>query len=260
MTADTNEVENALRDLKVSAPDGMSESVLTAVGLLDGWTRFESPIGPLFIAHNPEGVSAVAPAEDIAEFAEIHGIRTQRRLGVESALPARVAKALERTVTSGKLERLPVDLRGLTEFQQAVLRKTAEIPPGEIRPYGWVAREIGKPGATRAVGSALNKNPIPVLIPGHRVGRSDGTIGEYAFGPEMKRALLASEGADPDRLDELAARGVRVTGTKTTKIFCLPTCRHARRSMDKHRVEFRSIDAAHDAGYRSCKVCRPAAA
>ena len=252
-------LERDLRALRVTAPENLTDRVLTETGLADGWSQFDAPVGRLYISHNPEGVSAVAPAEDLDEFRSIHATRTGRQLGLETELPARIAAALERTLETGRLRRLPVDLRGLTEFQRAVLMKTAEIPPGEMRPYGWIAREIGKPGAVRAVGSALNKNPVPVLIPCHRVGRSDGTVGQYAFGPEMKRALLAAEGADPDELDELATRGVRVTGSDTTHIYCLPTCRHARRTTERHRVEFRSTRAAADAGYRACKVCRPAA-
>ena len=115
------------------------------------------------------------------------------------------------------------------------------------------------PGAVRAVGSALSKNPVPVLIPCHRVSRSDGHLGEYAYGPEMKRSLLAAEGLDPDEVETLAGRHVRYVGSDSTGIFCHPTCRAARRITSAHRVEFRSETAAENAGYRPCKVCRPAA-
>ena len=88
----------------------------------------------------------------------------------------------------------PFDLRGPSVFQQSVLVSCATIPPGVVRPYGWIANELHKPGATRALGTALAKNPIPLLIPCHRVVRSDGSVGNYAFGPEMKRELLIHEG------------------------------------------------------------------
>ncbi len=68
----------------------------------------------------------------------------------------------------------------LTPFERAVLKATLEIPFGETRTYAWVARQVGKPGAVRAVGQALRKNPYPLLIPCHRVIRSDGTLGKYA--------------------------------------------------------------------------------
>ncbi len=145
-------------------------------------------------------------------------------------------------------------------FQRKVLEKCAEIPPGEIRPYGWIAREIGNPGAVRAVGTALGRNPVPVLIPCHRVVRTDGKIGNYAYGSPMKRSLLEREGLDPDEIEALAGRGVRLIGSDTTGIYCYPTCRHARRIRDVHRVEFRTESDAEAAGFRPCKICRPAAA
>ncbi|MFQ5553948.1 MAG: methylated-DNA--[protein]-cysteine S-methyltransferase [Acidimicrobiia bacterium] len=254
------DIEDALRDLRVPAPPGFGLRALTATGIVDAWTTVDGPSGPLYVAHNPEGISGVAPAVSPEAFGEIHSRRSGRMLGNEEALPPRLATALERTFTTGKLAGLRVDLRELTEFQQAVLRKTAEIPPGEIRPYGWVAREIGKPGAVRAVGSALNRNPVPVVIPCHRVARSDGAVGEYAFGAAMKRALLAGEGTDLDHVDQLASSGVRFTGAASTRIYCHPTCRHGLRIGTGQVVSFRSATDAALAGYRPCKVCRPAAA
>ena len=138
----------------------------------------------------------------------------------------------------------------LTEFQQHVLAVTASIPPGEVRPYGWVAREMGNDGAVRAVGTALAKNPVPIAIPCHRVVKSDGSIGNYAFGAPMKHSLLEHEG-----MTEFGR--IRYVGSDTTGIYCYPTCRNARRITDKHRVEFGSPLRATAAGYRPCKVCRP---
>lgn len=250
----------ALRNLRVSAPADLRDRTLTATGLADAWALVPGPIGELIVAHNPQGIRAVVPASAEKDFRATHTARTGRPLGIEAPLPHRMQQALDKTLATGRLGNLRVDLRGLTGFQQAVLRKTAEIPPGELRPYGWVAREIGNPGAVRAVGSALNKNPVPIIIPCHRVGKSDGAVGEYAHGAAMKRALLSAEGGDPDAANALAARGVRFTGTQTTRIYCHPTCRHARRSAERHRLDFRTARAATEAGYRACKVCRPAAA
>lgn len=252
--------EAALRNLRVPAPAGLRDRTLTATGLADAWAVVPGPIGELIVTHNPEGIGAVVPAAAQRDFRGTYQSRTGRPLGIEAPLPPRLRQALDKTLATGRLGNLRVDLRGLTEFQQAVLRKTAEIPPGELRPYGWVAREIGNPGAVRAVGSALNKNPVPVVIPCHRVGRSDGSVGDYAYGAAMKRALLSTEGGDPDAVDALVALGVRFTGTKTTRIYCHPTCRHARRSAERNRLDFRTARAATEAGYRACKVCRPAVA
>lgn len=121
-----------------------------------------------------------------------------------------VVRRLPETATLDRLPESPrFDLSGLTEFERAVLEKTLEIPPGQVRSYAWVAREIGRPRAVRAVGSALARNPIPVLIPCHRVVRSDGVIGQYgAGGTAAKRAILESEGVDTRRLRRLEAAGV----------------------------------------------------
>ncbi|HET8632425.1 MAG TPA: methylated-DNA--[protein]-cysteine S-methyltransferase, partial [Thermomicrobiales bacterium] len=152
---------------------------------------------------------------------------------------------------------LEFDLRGLSEFERAVLLKALDIPRGQVRPYAWVAREIGRPGAVRAVGTALGHNPIPLLIPCHRVVRSDGRPGDYAFGGAAKRAVLAAEGVAPEDLEALASAGVRYYGSDTTHIYCFPTCHHARRVTDRHRVTFASAREAAAAGYRPCLVCRP---
>lgn len=88
---------------------------------------------------------------------------------------------------------IPCDLRRLSPFTQAVLRITAEIPYGEVRSYQWVAEQLGKPKATRAVGNALARNPVPVILPCHRVVRSNGSLGGYALGLDWKRRLLELE-------------------------------------------------------------------
>ena len=258
--ATNDAVVAGLTALRTTAPDVVLPRVLAATGAADRYTMIDGPAGNLFIAWNDTGVSAVAPATGDAEFAEMYDERVGRHLVRVDNLPARLLASVQRVLRTGKLGRLPVDLTGLTPFQQRVLRAASSIPRGELRSYAWIAREIGSPSAARAVGSALNRNPVPVLIPCHRVGRSDGTIGEYAFGPRMKRDLLRHEGLDPDIVDGDAARGVRLVGSDTTHIYCTPTCRNARRITDAHRVEFRSGRAAADTGYRACKVCRPAVA
>lgn len=91
----------------------------------------------------------------------------------------------------------PCDIAGLPRFTRAVLRITAQIPYGEVRSYRWVAEELRKPKAMRAVGNALARNPIPIIIPCHRVVRSDGSLGGYALGLGWKRRLLKLEGAGP---------------------------------------------------------------
>jgi hypothetical protein len=108
------------------------------------------------------------------------------------------------------------------------------------------------------VGSALAENPIPVLIPCQRVVRGDGVIGNYIFGTEVKRALLAGEQANLERLETFGKQGIRFVGSDTTHIFCFPTCRY--QPNPEHLQFFHSEEEARARGYRPCKVCRPAIA
>lgn len=255
----TDPIAAQLGGLSRPAPQKLLPSVLAEVGLLpDEFALVDGPTGPAYVAWSEAGVTAFVPRDKVGG-PEAFAAEHPRPAEFVDAPPPKLARHLERTLETGKLGKLPVDLSAVGEFQRKVLEKCAEIPPGEIRPYGWIAREIGNPGAVRAVGTALGRNPIPVLIPCHRVVRTDGTIGKYAWGTPMKRELLEHEGLDPDEIESTAQRGVRVVGSDTTHIYCYPTCRHARRVSTEHEVEFRSARDAEEAGYRACKVCRPAA-
>jgi O-6-methylguanine DNA methyltransferase len=252
-------IEAALGELTLSAPRGVAPDVLVEVGLADRYATTQSPIGPLYVAWNGRGVSTVGLAEDDADFEARHRQQTGRKAFRAASLPPALATRIARRIAGDRRAEVRVDLRGRSDFERDVLLKAAQIPHGEVRPYGWIAAEIGRPKAVRAVGTALGHNPVPLIVPCHRVVRSDGTIGHYSLGgPENKRAILAAEGLDPDAFEQRARAGEQYTGSRTTHIVCNPTCRHARRVMDKHRVWFRSLDAAADAGYRPCKVCRPA--
>lgn len=251
-------IEAQLAALARSAPEDTLDSVLKSTDLADEYTVINGPTGPAYLAWNGRGITAFVPVEAVGSRDDFES-RHPRRASFVDTPPERLATHLTRTIETGRLGRLPVDLSSIGEFQRKVLEKCSEIPPGEIRPYGWIAREIGSPGAVRAVGTALGRNPIPVLIPCHRVVRTDGRIGNYAYGSPMKRSLLEHEGLDPDAIEAQARHGVRLVGSDTTGIYCYPTCRHAKRITDTHRVEFRSEAAATQEGYRACKVCRPAA-
>jgi O-6-methylguanine DNA methyltransferase len=253
-------VEAALAGLTETAPAGLAHATLVAVGLADDYAIVESPVGPLRIAWNGRGVSAVESAPDDRTFELRREARTGRPIRRREALPADLAQAIERRMAGDRPARISLDLRGTTEFEQAVWRKALEIPRGEVRPYGWIAAEIGRPKAVRAVGTALGHNPVPLIVPCHRVVRSDGTIGQYSLGgPGNKRTILAAEGLDPDELERLARAGVRYLGSDTTRIYCLPSCHHARRIQPGHRVPFGSLASSEAAGYRACRDCRPSA-
>jgi O-6-methylguanine DNA methyltransferase len=261
MTTPDLQIETALGTLGTTAPPRLAPSVLAEVGLADRYARFASPIGPLVVAWNGLGVSAVEAAADDSAFEKEHAARTGRPVHRADRLPDRLADAIARRLAGDRRVKIDLDLRGHTEFERDVWRKALEIPRGEVRPYGWVAAEIGRPKAVRAVGTALGHNPVPLIVPCHRVVRTDGTLGQYSLGgPGNKRTILTDEGVDLPRLEELASAGIRFIGSDTTRIFCLPTCRHARRVTDRHRLEFHSMAEGQARGYRACKVCRPASA
>lgn len=256
--AETRRLFRQMADLgDVQAPSSIVPTVLGRVGLSDVYFGFEALIGRAFVAFNAQGISAVTLGDDPARFEEAflaHFGRTVRHIDSPPAL----VKAIEAQLAGSQQRSVHFDLRGLSEFEQAVLNKALEIPRGEVRPYAWIASEIEHPRAVRAVGTALGRNPIPLLIPCHRVVRSDGKIGKYAFGSEAKRALLQAEGIQLSQLEQLAAMGVRYYGSDSTHIFCYPTCQHAKRISVKHRVAFSSTAEAMAKGYRPCQVCRPA--
>jgi O-6-methylguanine DNA methyltransferase len=144
---------------------------------------------------------------------------------------------------------VPVDLSATPPFQREVLAAARSIPFGEVRPYAWVAERIRHPRAVRAVGTALGRNPVPLIVPCHRVLRSDGGVGGYLFGTRVKDRLLALERSTPV-----------LEGCTTTRIVCRVGCVHGRHMSPSNRVVFASVADARSVGYRPCKVCRPAAA
>jgi methylated-DNA-[protein]-cysteine S-methyltransferase len=141
---------------------------------------------------------------------------------------------------------VPIDLSGIGEFQDQVLARARAIPYGEVASYAEIARRIGHPRASRAVGNALGANPVPVLVPCHRVIRGDGTWGHYAFGPALKTRLLALERSTP-----------LLVGSTSTRIVCRRGCLREQRIAEEGRVVFASIADAVGVGYRPCTVCRP---
>ncbi|NLX42612.1 MAG: MGMT family protein [Chloroflexi bacterium] len=111
-------------------------------------------------------------------------------------LARRLRACLQGEAVAFPLEELALERCGA--FQQQVLRAEHAIPRGSLSTYGRIAAHIGRPGAARAVGTALGRNPFPILIPCHRAVRSDGSLGGYAGGLPMKRALLQLEGITLD--------------------------------------------------------------
>lgn len=248
-------VENRLAELSYRPPPNLLRVVELGTGLADGYTTFESPLGEVVVAFNPRGVSAVDLAD--SGFEERFSQRFHRHL-LPAVPPAAWGRNIGLALEQGRPGGALVDLGSVTAFQRSILEIAATIPRGEVRPYSWLARRAGHPGAARAVGSTMARNPVPLIIPCHRVVRTDGRIGQYSLGgPANKWQLLDHEGATPERLEDLAGQGVRFVGSDTTRIFCYPTCHQARRITERHLRKFASGEQAIAGGYRSCRVCQP---
>jgi methylated-DNA-[protein]-cysteine S-methyltransferase len=157
-----------------------------------------TPIGEVHIAAGPWGVVAIGlggtPSRFVQDVAKRSGMLPEKRRGAAGAAARQVNDYLR---GRRRTFRLPVDTRGLTDFQRAVLRAASRIPYGRTISYGEIARGLRRPLAARAVGQALGANPLPLLIPCHRVVGARGALGGYsaARGVSVKRWLLRLEGA-----------------------------------------------------------------
>ena len=166
-------------------------------GLLDlAWCEIDSPIGKLLAAATPRGLvqlgfSDIPADEQLARLAA----RVSPRLLEAPARLDPVRRELDEYFAGDRRDfDVPVDWQLSAGFVRKVLRATARIPFGETRSYGQMATSAGSPRAFRAAGSALGANPIPIVVPCHRVLRTGGALGGYAGGLERKRLLLELEG------------------------------------------------------------------
>src|SRR5438105_3656007 len=160
---------SGLRSLgKVKAPGRVLEAILDELELGDSYASLNTELGLVFVAWNRVGISAVMKAATDHDFEALFRARFGRAPRRAAALPVDVGERF--------------DLRSVTEFERAVLLKAREIPRGEVRTYSWIAAEIGHPAAVRGGGSALRKNPGPVLTPCQRAARTGGHIRGAARG------------------------------------------------------------------------------
>jgi methylated-DNA-[protein]-cysteine S-methyltransferase len=183
-------------------PDAVLErlgSAAMAEGLADAvYDHADSAIGRLLVVQSARGFCRIGFAEE-PEDAILAGVA--HRLGPR-VLRSRLETAIAREELEAYLEGeragfdLPVDLAlARSPFQLDVLTELRRVPRGEVTTYGSLAARIGRPGAVRATGTALGRNPIPIVVPCHRVVPSSGGVGNYGGGPERKRVLLELEGA-----------------------------------------------------------------
>ncbi len=166
-------------------------------GLADvGYTVVDSPLGPLWIAVGPRGVAVInygaePNAADLGRLLRTYGpgiVPDPRRTSA-------VARELDQYFAGRRRDfDLTLDIEWLPDFQRSVLEELARVPYGRTETYGSLAARIGRPRAARAVGGALNRNPLPIVLPCHRVVGASGSLVGYAGGLERKRALLELEG------------------------------------------------------------------
>jgi methylated-DNA-[protein]-cysteine S-methyltransferase len=166
-------------------------------GLLDAAYDFvDSPIGPLLVATSKRGLCRIAydaePERMLEELARTFGVRVLR-----SAKPIDPTRRELDEYFEGKRQSfdLPLDVELLADFNRRVLRELARVPYGEVVTYGELAARSARPAAARAVGMVMNRNPLPIVLPCHRVIGANGKLTGYAGGLERKEALLRLEGA-----------------------------------------------------------------
>ena len=169
----------------------------TTLGLVDvGFDVVDSPVGELLVAASDRGVASIwfdpDPGEDLERLARIGGPRVLR--SPRSVDDAR--RELDEYF-AGKRRSfdLPLDLRALPPFTLEVLNQLARVPYGETTTYSALAQRVGRPRAARAVGTVMNRNRIPIVLPCHRVVGSSGDLTGYAGGLDRKMTLLELEGA-----------------------------------------------------------------
>ena len=185
MTTVPDELDRRFRDAAASA------------GLLDvAYDYADTPVGRLLVATNERGLCRISfdpePERELDSLATAFGARVLR-----SAKPNDpVRRELDEYFEGARREfDLAVDLTPLPAFQRSVLEELVLVPYGGVDTYGGLAQRIGKPRAARAVGGALNRNPIPIVVPCHRIVGASGSLVGYAGGLERKQALLGLEGA-----------------------------------------------------------------
>jgi methylated-DNA-[protein]-cysteine S-methyltransferase len=172
-------------------------------GLLDvAVGGVESPVGELLLAVTPRGLAYVAFEDE--ERDELLA-RLSRELSPRILEHPKATDEVRRQLDeyfAGERTRfeLKLDRRLMRGIARDVLAATAKVPFGRTTTYGTLAERIGRPRASRAVGNALGSNPIPIVVPCHRVLRAGGDVGGYAGGPSRKRRLLTLEGSLPDVL------------------------------------------------------------
>jgi methylated-DNA-[protein]-cysteine S-methyltransferase len=224
---------------------------------------FPSSLGHILIARSELGISLV---EYLERGTSLRASRLSHEPSVEMVEGGADLEAIYRELLEyleGRRRRLdwPLDLRlARSDFQRTVLQATAEIPYGAVIPYAGIAQEVGKASATRAVAQALRWNPLPIVIPCHRVIGSSGALTGYAGSKiDIKQRLLSVEGVPTAK-----KAGVLGITPQTMYIlypgdreYCLPTCPSLHTRRPSPLTRFASREDAESVGLSPCTACRP---
>lgn len=254
---DIDHLAEAVKSLAAAPVRSCCDAVKEKVA--DGFARVDTPRGNAVVAFSPKGIRMIRLDESLDALRADYGKRFGRVLEARS-IPDSLRRQVISAVMGEGVDKPALDLDALRDLEHDVLQTLLRIPRGEVRTYAWVARQAGRPRAVRAVANVIASNVVPFIVPCHRVVPSSGGVGRYYFGSEMKRELLRDEGVDVDQLDDLAREHIRFIGSKTTHVFCFPTCRGARQIREENRVPFRDADDALESGYRPCRLCQPVVA
>jgi methylated-DNA-[protein]-cysteine S-methyltransferase len=199
------DIERTLTHLDPGRPPAFDVDRADADGLVDvAWAALDSPVGPVVVAATPAGVVRIAYAEnDPDDVLTMLAARLSPRVVEAPAKLDPVRRALDEYFEGRRrsFDDLRLDWSLVGPFAKVVLTALQAVPFGAVTSYGGLSAAIGKPKAARAVGNALGSNPIPIVVPCHRVLRGGGKLGGYTGGLDIKRHLLALEGTLPPEED-----------------------------------------------------------
>ncbi len=248
--ADVDELARMVKALSLVPPRSIRETLRT--------TDFYDRVEEVWVAFSDRTIRMIS-GHSLDDFREQYSERYGRALE-KAPIPEPLRKQVIDALHGAGGNKPAIDLSEGSELERSVAKALLSIPRGEVRSYSWLAQQVGKPKAVRAVANYVARNTLPFVVPCHRVVPAGGGVGKYGYGPKMKRDLLKREGVDVDQLDALARQHVRFIGSRTTKIFCCPTCRDARRIREENRVPFHDVEEATGKGFRPCRRCQPVAA
>lgn len=243
---------STIRSIEPPAPSNGRTSLQS---LTDSFDVLEVPEGTILVAFSANGLRLIRRGS-LADLRSLYQKRYGRSLE-RAPLPAALRRQVLAALRGEGVLKATLDVNQSTDLEQRVLFTLHRIPRGEVRTYSWLAQQVGRPKAVRAVGNIVARNAVPYVVPCHRVVPATGGVGNYIFGSQAKRELLQREGVDVAGLDALSRKHIRFIGSRTTHIYCVPTCRDARRIRDENQVPFHGAVEAAEQGFRRCKRCEP---